>query len=181
MAPKRKTRAGPPTAAAAKASTTASSRASKGKRAVLAEHTSAAASILSAGKSGSPPDDTVDADDGEAKAKRIRRRDAESSADRALKMKFSHIRPERLDAITNERGERPLDLVLARMSKNKGCKKNIKTEFWLGLQHEFGLDSASAYSSLSPPSDAEEVDDALLDAIQLTTKKNPALRGTTAF
>ena len=105
------------------------------------------------------------------------------SADRALKNKFKHCTPERLDSLQNAAGERPVDWVEAEMIRNKATHQKIKTSFWLALEKEFNLATTTAHplDRLPEPTEAEAVSKELFDAIQQTVNKNPGSRKVGPF
>ena len=112
--------------------------------------------------------------------KASRERDLFESSDRALKNKFSHVSPERLDALRDKDGKAAVDLVMIQKAKMKNGK-HIPTKFWMDLEKALGLEKASAFDNIPPPSAAESFDLELWNAIESTRDKNPAHRQTTSF
>ena len=109
------------------------------------------------------------------------RRGMFQSADRALKEKFSHIAPERLDAVRNSKGETPAKWVEKEMAANSGKNQYLKSSFWQSLIEEFDLQGTSVFDELPLPEKAQAFDPELLEAIGAAEDSNPSARSPARF
>ncbi len=109
------------------------------------------------------------------------RRGGFQAADRALKDKFPHIAPERLDALRNSKGGALVKWVEREMAANCGKNQYLKSEFWQDLIEEFDLSGASVFDELPQPKKAESFDAELLEAIKAAEDVNPSARSPSRF
>ena len=105
-----------------------------------------------------------------------RRRTEMEAADRALKKKFSHVDPCKLDSLRNAAGVSAAERVLEEMRRVAKKGEYIKSKFWVDLEGEFDLSGQSVFLMLEEPASPEQVNPELCEAILKTVDENPAMR-----
>ena len=111
----------------------------------------------------------------QAKRDRLSRRDSDEKADRAVIWRLGHLDPKLWEGLRNEQGESIRDKVKEEIRGKKDKKGRCSTKFWSKIFEEFRM-AESLGGLLDEPTEEEDIDEDLLEAVSILHHENPTQR-----